>query len=158
MRPTFFRQNQSFFRQINVFSIKVTKAINKESSWFHELFWAWSRFILLFMWKMKNISSNQLFSKHVTYTKFLPKICGTELQHFLQHSVEITEFYCHRFFTNFPSNQRLTSARKDIYCKSIWRKKIAWQWISRFSTLLCTTQCGKTRNSLKKYFVKSTLQ
>ena len=38
---------------------------------------------------------------------------------FSQHSVEITEFYCHSFFANFPSNQRFT---KELYCKSIWRK------------------------------------
>ena len=34
----------------------------------------------------------------------------------------------------FPSNQRFT---KGLNCKSIWRKKFAWQWISRFYTQCC---------------------
>ena len=32
------------------------------------------------------------------------------------HSIKITKFYFHGFFTNFPSNQRFT---KELYCKSI---------------------------------------
>ena len=41
---------------------------------------------------------------------------GGELLPFPHHSVEITEFYCHNFFANFPSNQHFT---KGLYCKSI---------------------------------------
>ena len=48
------------------------------------------------------------------------------------HSVEITEFYCHHFFAKIPWNQLFA---KELYSKLIWRKKFAWQWISRFSTL-----------------------
>ena len=39
-------------------------------------------------------------------------------------TVEITEF-----FAKIPSNQRFT---KELYYKLIWRKKFAWQWLSRF--------------------------
>ena len=57
------------------------------------------------------------------------------------HTVEITEFYCHNFFAKIPSNQRFT---KELYYKLIWRKKIcvAWQWISRFSTLWTVNFCN----------------
>ena len=54
-------------------------------------------------------SSNQLFGKTIAFTKFLRKNCEREflqltMQLHLQHSVEITEFYCHGFFTKIPSN------------------------------------------------------
>ena len=40
------------------------------------------------------------------------------------YCLEITEFYCHSFFANFPSIQRFT---KELYSKSIWRKKCGSQ-------------------------------
>ena len=39
----------------------------------------------------KNISSNQLFSKNVTFTKFLPKICETKSQ-IRQKFVDLAKF------------------------------------------------------------------
>ena len=67
------------------------------------------------------------------------------------HSVEITEFYCHSFFANFPSNQHFT---KELYSKLIWRKKFAWrQWLSRFSTLQ-----GRPVKSTRRRLVLKKLQ
>ena len=96
---------------------------------------------------LKKNSSNQLFSnffgKTIAFTKFLRKNCERErifvFFHTVSHTVEITEFHCHSFSANFSSNQRFT---KELYWKLVWRKKIpvAWQWISRFSTL-CAGTC-----------------
>ena len=53
-----------------------------------------------------------------------------------------------QFFSNFQSNWRLA---KEFYLRLIWQKKIAWQWIPRFSTLCYTI--WKSLNSTTTIFL-----
>jgi len=93
-----------FYGKINIFSVKSTFLLK---SWFHEIFWAWSRFSVLFhtvqlqldlhlIWR-KNYphgtekkSSNQLFSNlfiaNVTFTKFLSKQSESKFPQFSKFS------------------------------------------------------------------------
>ena len=61
----------------------------------------------------------------------------------LYHIKEITDSRCGNFgvFPEIPSNQLFTKA---LYTKSFWRKKLLWQWISRFPH--CGAQCTVWKN------------
>ena len=43
------KRDHDFYGKINIFSVKATYLLKKLlKSWFHEIFWEWSRFIVLF--------------------------------------------------------------------------------------------------------------
>ena len=73
------------------------------------------------------ISWNQLLSNFFSKRKPLLSrdFCQKSLRenfcnfYTVPHTVEISEFHCHGFFSKIPSNQRFL-----IYYKLIWRKKI----------------------------------
>ena len=50
-----------------------------------------------------------------------------------EHTAEITEFCCHRFFAKISSNQRFTKI--DLYCRLIWRKNCVAVHFSFFHIL-----------------------
>ena len=58
------------------------------------------------------------------------------------------------FFRKFS----VKSTFKELYCKSIWRKKFAWQWIFRFSHCVTLrqshTQCGNYGTLLSHFFLQ----
>ena len=79
-----------------------------------------------------------------------PNVCT------VHHSMEMTEFYCHRFLAIFPSNQRFT---KELYCKSIWRKKLRGSEFLVFPHFdVLTWRVWKFHNFLSfRFYVKSIL-
>ena len=88
-------------------------------------------FLLRFHWK-KFVKLTYLIRFSNKYELLLRNMYVNIKWHWLQcYSVEKYGISLPRFFRNFPSNQRFT---KELYSKLIWRKKFAWQWISRFST------------------------
>ena len=106
---------------------------------------------LHFMAKIfREINSSYFFSQTVDFTEFFQKVSK------LLHLRKLRNFTATIFSQKFRECNILLS--KELYSKLIWRKKFAWQWIFRFSTLWCA-HCGKMKNLLSpKFFsVKSTL-
>ena len=74
------KRDHTFHRKINIFSVKLTFLLKKLlKSWFHEMFWAWSRFMVLFhtviciqcfKFRDDNFSSNHFISKGQFQTHF----------------------------------------------------------------------------------------
>ena len=127
--------------------VKPTVLLNKLlKSWFHEIFFQWERiFEISTVWKLRKFSlTEEIFREINSLVTYLVKPLVSRNFYYLRKRESNGNFQnfslqyrsvvwkLRNFIATFPWNQLFA---KELYSKLIWRKKIAWQKNSRFSTL-----------------------
>ena len=112
--------------------VKAKVLIKLLNSWFHGIFFRWENFSFFHTatFISQNFRQINVLLKNLTVNQFDEKNVW-QCAAFLVFP-HCAEFYCHIYFAEFPSNQRFT---KDLYCKSIWRKKCVAVNFSFFHTV-----------------------
>ena len=111
---------------------------------------------MLQSWLKKYATKNTFTNNVFTLISYVHKYQFVKLTNQCRHSVDICKFFLHDSLQKF---RQINFFTKELYCKSIWRKKFALgdRKISEIATLCVTKEKFRQINSLVFSIVKTLL-